>query len=43
MLTHRFGKHSLENLKFVHPDLVAIVRLALAYCTEDFKVIEGLV
>lgn len=36
-----FGAKSLSNLRGVHPDLVAVARLALAHSPVDFMVIEG--
>ncbi len=35
------GKHSLENLRGVHPDLVKVVKRAIELTKVDFKVIEG--
>ncbi|KAB7700400.1 M15 family metallopeptidase [Plesiomonas shigelloides] len=35
------GKHSLENLRGVHPDLVKVVNRAIELTKVDFKVIEG--
>ena len=35
------GKHSLENLRGVHPDLVKVVKRAIHLTKVDFKVIEG--
>jgi len=37
----RFSKRSLDNLKAVHPDLVAVVKRALEITEVDFGVIEG--
>lgn len=39
---YRLSKRSLENLKGVHPDLVAVVKRALKITEVDFMVIEGL-
>lgn len=36
------GKRSTDNLRGVHPDLVAVVRRALELSPVDFTVIEGL-
>ncbi|MCP9270530.1 M15 family peptidase, partial [Xenorhabdus sp. XENO-1] len=38
----KFSQRSENNLKGVHPDLVAVVRRALALSPVDFTVIEGL-
>jgi hypothetical protein len=38
----KFSKRSLDNLVGVHPDLVAVVTLALELTKVDFCVIEGL-
>lgn len=35
------GKHSLENLRGVHPDLVKVVKRAIELTKVDFKVIKG--
>lgn len=35
------GKHSLENLRGEHPDLVKVVKRAIELTKVDFKVIEG--
>lgn len=37
----RFGGASLANLHGVHPDLIAVARLALAKSHVDFSVVEG--
>lgn len=37
----RFSKRSLDNLKAVHPDLVAVVKRALEITEVDFGVTEG--
>lgn len=39
---YKFSKRSSRNLKGVHPDLVAVVTLALKLSKVDFTVIEGL-
>ncbi len=39
---HFFGARSRENLKGVHPDLVAVAHLALKKSLIDFAVIDGL-
>lgn len=44
-MAYTFGARSLNNLKGVHPKMVAVVTRALAICSEtggpDFAVIEG--
>ena len=42
MKTFTFSTRSEANLRGVHPDLVAVVRRALALSTVDFVVTEGL-
>lgn len=37
-----FSQRSIDNLKDVHPDLVAVARLALKLTGVDFVVIDGL-
>ena len=39
---YRLGLRSLNNLRGVHPDLVAVVKKAITITTVDFTVIEGL-
>lgn len=39
---YRLGLRSLNNLRGVHPDLVAVVKKAIAITDVDFTVIEGL-
>lgn len=41
-MTFRFSKRSLDNLKDVHPDLVAVMHKALEISPIDFVIIEGL-
>lgn len=41
-MTFVLGAKSLERLKGVHPDLVAVVRRAIALTEIDFTVTEGL-
>ena len=41
-MTYVFSQRSLDNLKGVHPDLVAIAHKALELTEQDFTVIEGL-
>ena len=38
---HKLSKRSLNNLKKVHPDLVAVTELALKYSKYDFGVTQG--
>ena len=38
---YKFGSKSLKNLQGVHPDLRAVVELAISKTTQDFSVIEG--
>lgn len=38
---YRLGSRSKKNLKGVHPDLVAVVKLAIKKTGQDFTVIEG--
>lgn len=40
--TFVLGKRSLEVLRPVHPDLYAVVRLAIRLTRQDFAVFEGL-
>lgn len=41
-MSFKFSKRSLDNLKDVHPDLVAVMHRALQISPIDFVVIEGL-
>jgi peptidoglycan L-alanyl-D-glutamate endopeptidase CwlK len=41
-MTYKLGKHSLRELKGVHPDLVKLVKLAIKYTDQDFTVHDGL-
>ena len=41
-MAFKLGKKSLERLDGVHPDLVAVVKLAITKTTVDFTVLEGL-
>lgn len=41
-MTYKLSKRSLDNLKGIHPDLVAVVHRALEISPIDFAVIEGL-
>lgn len=40
-MTYKFSQRSLDNLEPVHPDLQAVMHLALKYTPVDFVVIEG--
>ncbi|MDB4215771.1 M15 family metallopeptidase [bacterium] len=40
-MSYKLGTRSLQNLSGVHPDLVAVVKLAITKTTQDFTVIEG--
>lgn len=42
MFKYTLSKTSLENLKGVHPDLIRVVKLAIANSSIDFRIIEGL-
>ena len=41
-MAFKLGKKSLERLQGVHPDLVAVVKLAITKTPIDFTVLEGL-
>lgn len=41
-MAYTLGKRSLQNLSGVHPDLVAVVKLAIEITEQDFSVIEGI-
>lgn len=41
-MTYSLGTRSRQNLSGVHPDLVAVVKLAITKTTQDFAVIEGI-
>ena len=41
-MTHSLGNKSLQTLEGVHPDLVAVVKLAITLTEQDFSVGEGL-
>jgi peptidoglycan LD-endopeptidase CwlK len=38
---YSLGTRSKQNLSGVHPDLVAVVKLAITITEQDFTVIEG--
>ena len=42
MMTYKLGNKSLQKLKGVHPDLVAVVKRAIEITEQDFLVLEGL-
>ena len=41
-MSYKLGTRSLQNLSGVHPDLVAVVKLAISITEQDFTVIEGI-
>jgi len=41
-MPYQLGTRSLQNLSGVHPDLVAVVKLAISNTTQDFTVLEGI-
>lgn len=41
-MTYKLGTRSKQNLSGVHPDLIAVVKLAISISPTDFTVIEGL-
>ena len=41
-MTYKLGTRSLQSLSGVHPDLVAVVKLAITITEQDFTVIEGI-
>ena len=41
-MSYTLGTRSLQNLSGVHPDLVAVVKLAITITEQDFTVIEGI-
>jgi len=41
-MPYKLGTRSLQNLSGVHPDLVAVVKLAISITEQDFTVIEGI-
>lgn len=42
MKGYKLGRKSLDNLKGVHPDIVAIIKLAIRLSDVDFSVVEGI-
>lgn len=41
-MSYQLGTRSLQKLSGVHPDLVAVVKLAITKTTQDFTVLEGI-
>ena len=41
-MAYKLGTRSLQSLSGVHPDLVAVVKLAITITEVDFTVIEGI-
>ena len=41
-MSYKLGTRSLQNLSGVHPDLVAVVKIAISITEQDFTVIEGI-
>ena len=41
-MTYKLGTRSMQSLSGVHPDLVAVVKLAITITGVDFTVIEGI-
>jgi peptidoglycan LD-endopeptidase CwlK len=41
-MSYKLGTRSMQNLSGVHPDLVAVVKLAITITEQDFTVIEGI-
>ena len=41
-MRYRLGNKSLQKLEGIHPDLVAVVKLAISISSQDFSVGEGL-
>ena len=41
-MSYKLGTRSLQKLSGVHPDLVAVVKLAITKTTQDFTVLEGM-
>ena len=41
-MPYTLGSRSLQNLSGVHPDLVAVVKLAISKTAQDFTVLEGI-
>tara|TARA_R110000787_G_scaffold126282_1_gene237532 strand:+ start:4814 stop:5191 length:378 start_codon:yes stop_codon:yes gene_type:complete len=41
-MTYKLGTRSNQKLSGVHPDLVAVVKLAISISEKDFTVLEGI-
>ena len=41
-MSYALGSRSLQTLEVVHPDLVAVVKLAITLTEQDFSVGEGI-
>lgn len=41
-MSYKLGNRSLQSLSGVHPDMVAVVKLAITITEQDFTVIEGI-
>lgn len=41
-MPYKLGTRSLQSLSGVHPDMVAVVKLAITITEQDFTVIEGI-
>lgn len=41
-MSYKLGTRSMQSLSGVHPDLVAVVKLAITITEQDFTVIEGI-
>ena len=41
-MSYKLGTRSLQSLSGVHPDMVAVVKLAITITEVDFTVIEGI-
>lgn len=41
-MSYRLGRRSIKKLRPVHPDLYAVVRLAITLTKQDFTVFEGM-
>ena len=40
-MVYQLGTTSLKRLEGVHPDLIAVTKLALSISKQDFMVVEG--
>ena len=41
-MSYKLGTRSMQSLSGVHPDMVAVVKLAITITEQDFTVIEGI-